>query len=243
MFEQSVVESTVARRSSRKALTLPISVALHFVALSGAVFAAVWNVEFPLTVPAQFEQLTDVARPVIREEKQPQKEPTRVRKPVIAPPDTPPTIVPDKVPVVAENTPPITSGEDIDTTDDAGDGFGPGIPAGDDAGFPGGVAAEAEPRQLLRPGGDVKAPVVITRVEPVYPPLAVRMRLQGIAVVECIIDRHGNVQSVKSIHATHELFRGAAETAVARWKFRPGTLNGAPVDVIFNLTVSFKLNT
>ncbi|PYQ53684.1 MAG: energy transducer TonB, partial [Acidobacteria bacterium] len=25
-------------------------------------------------------------------------------------------------------------------------------------------------------------------------------------------------------------------------KFKPGTLNGQPVDVIFNLTVNFKLN-
>jgi TonB family protein len=34
----------------------------------------------------------------------------------------------------------------------------------------------------------------------------------------------------------------AAADAVRRWKFRPGTLNGQPVDVIFNLTVNFKLN-
>jgi TonB family protein len=34
----------------------------------------------------------------------------------------------------------------------------------------------------------------------------------------------------------------AAVDAVRRWKFRPGTLNGQPVDVIFNLTVNFKLN-
>jgi periplasmic protein TonB len=34
----------------------------------------------------------------------------------------------------------------------------------------------------------------------------------------------------------------AAVEAVKRWKFKPGTLNGQPVDVIFNLTVNFKLN-
>ncbi len=32
-----------------------------------------------------------------------------------------------------------------------------------------------------------------------------------------------------------------AERAVRQWKFKPGTLNGQPVDVIFNLTVNFKL--
>jgi len=39
----------------------------------------------------------------------------------------------------------------------------------------------------------------------------------------------------------HDLDQAAAD-AVRRWKFKPGTLNGQPVDVIFNLTVNFKLN-
>ena len=30
--------------------------------------------------------------------------------------------------------------------------------------------------------------------------------------------------------------------AVKQWKFKPGTLNGEPVEVIFNLTVNFKLD-
>ena len=34
----------------------------------------------------------------------------------------------------------------------------------------------------------------------------------------------------------------AAVEAVKKWKFKPGTLNGQPFDVIFNLTVNFKLN-
>ena len=33
----------------------------------------------------------------------------------------------------------------------------------------------------------------------------------------------------------------AAEEAVKEWKFKPATLNGEPVDVIFNLTVNFTL--
>jgi len=32
-----------------------------------------------------------------------------------------------------------------------------------------------------------------------------------------------------------------AVEAVKQWKFKPGTLNGEPVDVIFNLTVNFTL--
>jgi periplasmic protein TonB len=29
--------------------------------------------------------------------------------------------------------------------------------------------------------------------------------------------------------------------AVRKWKFKPGTLNGQPVPVIYNLTVNFRL--
>jgi TonB family protein len=32
----------------------------------------------------------------------------------------------------------------------------------------------------------------------------------------------------------------AAVDAVKRWKFKPGTLNGQPVPVIFTLTVNFR---
>ena len=50
---------------------------------------------------------------------------------------------------------------------------------------------------------------------------------------------------VTDIHVLKPLPFGldqAAVDAVKRWKFKPGTLNGQPVDVIFNLTVNFKLN-
>jgi TonB family protein len=33
----------------------------------------------------------------------------------------------------------------------------------------------------------------------------------------------------------------SALEAVKKWKFRPGTLGGRPVKVIFNLTVNFRL--
>jgi TonB family protein len=33
----------------------------------------------------------------------------------------------------------------------------------------------------------------------------------------------------------------AAADAVKKWKFKPATLNGKPVAVIYNLTVNFRL--
>ncbi len=60
--------------------------------------------------------------------------------------------------------------------------------------------------------------------------------------MECIIDKQGNVTNVQVLKPLPFGLDAAAVDAVRRWKFKPGTLNGQPVDVIFNLTVNFKLN-
>ena len=93
----------------------------------------------------------------------------------------------------------------------------------------------------LRVGGDVKAPTVIKRVEPRYSDTARHAHTQGVVVVEAVIDRNGNVDQVKVIKGLPMGLSEAAEEAVRQWKFKPGTLNGEPVDVIFNLTVNFTL--
>jgi protein TonB len=108
-----------------------------------------------------------------------------------------------------------------------------------------GNAKEAEPEPKpdgpMRVGGDVKAPIVIHRVEPVYTDLARKAKITGIVIVEAIIDKDGNVDKVKVLKGLSMGLKESAEEAVRKWKFKPGTLNGEPVDVIFNLTVNFTL--
>jgi TonB family protein len=57
-----------------------------------------------------------------------------------------------------------------------------------------------------------------------------------------VIDKSGAVRDVKVLKGLPFGLDQAAADAVRRWRFRPGTLNGQPVDVLFNLTVNFKLN-
>ncbi|PYQ30087.1 MAG: hypothetical protein DMF56_10210 [Acidobacteria bacterium] len=113
-------------------------------------------------------------------------------------------------------------------------------------GVVGGIVTDTAPPPVqtapLRVGGDVKAPVVINRVEPHYPEVARKARISGIVIVECVIDKNGNVRDVKVLKPLPFGLDQAAAEAVEKWKFKPGTLNGQPVDVIFNLTVNFKLN-
>jgi TonB family protein len=95
----------------------------------------------------------------------------------------------------------------------------------------------------LRVGGDVKAPIKVKSVPPVYPELARKARIQGVVIIEAVIDREGNVVRTKVLRSpgAHFGFDQAAIDAVKQWKFKPGTQNGKPVDVIFTLTVIFKL--
>jgi protein TonB len=100
---------------------------------------------------------------------------------------------------------------------------------------------EPLPDHPVRVGGDVKAPVVTNRVEPKYTETARTARVTGVVIVEAIIDKTGHVDQVKVVKGLPMGLSEEAERAVRQWHFRPGTMNGQPVDVIFNLTVNFKL--
>lgn len=94
----------------------------------------------------------------------------------------------------------------------------------------------------LRVGGDVKAPVVTHRVDPLYPEMARKGRVAGVVIIEAIIDKNGEVQDAKVLKGLPMGLSDAAVEAVKQWHFKPGTMNGEPVEVIFDLTVNFKVD-
>ncbi len=92
-----------------------------------------------------------------------------------------------------------------------------------------------------RVGQDVKAPVVVHRVEPFYSEDARRARISGIVIAETMIDETGVVRDVRILKGLPSGLSEAVVDALRRWTFKPATLNGQPVQVIFNLTINFKL--
>jgi protein TonB len=60
-------------------------------------------------------------------------------------------------------------------------------------------------------------------------------------IVETIIDGNGNVTDVRVLKGLPMGLDASAIDAVKKWKFKPGTLNGQPVPVIFTLTVNFTV--
>ena len=93
-----------------------------------------------------------------------------------------------------------------------------------------------------RVGAAVKAPVAIKRIEPKYPEKARLLRISGIVILECTIDKSGVVRDgrvLKGLAAPTMAY--AALEAVRRWQFQPATVDGEPVKVFLNLTINFKL--
>src|SRR3954468_3156701 len=96
--------------------------------------------------------------------------------------------------------------------------------------------------QPYRVGGDVKAPVAIVHVDPVYPQEARQERVSGVVILETVIDHTGAVKDIKVLKGLPHGLSEAAVDAVKQWVFKPATINGEAVDVVFNLTLNFKLD-
>lgn len=93
----------------------------------------------------------------------------------------------------------------------------------------------------LRVGGDVRAPVVVKRVEPVYTTAALKTRISGVVILELVINREGKVTEARVLKPLPFGLDQAAIDAVRQWQFQPGTLRGEPVDVIWNQVLNFTL--
>ena len=88
----------------------------------------------------------------------------------------------------------------------------------------------------------VTAPKVVTKVDPEYPAELRRRGIEGTVVVEAIIDTRGIPRNVRVVMTDNVELSDLARRAVEQWRFQPGTVDGQPVDVLFNTTVNFNLN-
>ena len=131
-----------------------------------------------------------------------------------------------------------------------------GVPGGVEGGVPGGVVGgvvgglpdvPAPPpppppqRGPIRTGGQIETPALVHRVEPYYPPVAVSAHLQGLVILEAIIDRDGTVAEVKVLRSAGVLLDREALLAVRQWRYKPLLLNGQRERFILTVTLSFNL--
>lgn len=109
-----------------------------------------------------------------------------------------------------------------------GDGYGPG--SGGNQG--GGV---------YRPGGDVSAPTILTKVDPEYSEEARKAKYSGVVMLSIVVDEHGLPRDIKVIRPLGLGLDEKAIEAVQHWRFVPGRKGGRPVATQATVEVSFRL--
>lgn len=119
-----------------------------------------------------------------------------------------------------------------------GTGIGSGQGSGLGPGYGGGTGGGA-----YRPGSGVTLPRVIREVKPQYTADAMRAKVQGTVLLECIVQVDGTVSDVQIVRSLDPVFGLDQEAvkAARQWRFVPGTRFGQPVPVIVSIELSFTL--
>jgi len=117
-----------------------------------------------------------------------------------------------------------------------------GIAAPSSSGLPnlGTTSATKPVLQRLSISQGVSAGLLIKRVNPVYPPTAVSLRIEGPVQLLATVSKDGDITHVKVLSGDRQLSAAAVE-AVKRWKYKPYLLNGEPFEIETQITINFKL--
>jgi protein TonB len=207
----------------RRSITLPLSIALHTAGAIALVVRAFLVEPLSVAPPPPPPPARAAAAPRVEPKPRPQQQA------FVAPVEVPTEITPEDA---------------IDLGGvDAGsaDGVEGGVPGGVVGGIVGGLPDAPAPVVPVRVGGDVREPKRISAVQPVYPELAVRARLQGTVVVEATLNERGRVVNVSLVQGSPMLTESALE-AVSKWVYSPTLVNGVPTPVIMTVKVHFRLN-
>ena len=178
--------------------------------------------------------------------KPPEEKPSQTERPKIA--RKPPQRKPERKPKPqAEPQPPLPPANEAPGTADAtsaapGGGIAGGISGGTAGGVVGGTIG-GQGRTLYRADEVASPPEPIAQTIPKYPPLARARGIEGLVVVEAVVDQQGFIEAsrlrvVESVSMLDE----AAVDALKKWRFKPGRdRHGDAVRVLVQVPIRFRL--
>jgi protein TonB len=239
MFEDALIESTKQKVDKKRWMTLPLAVILHVVVIGSAVALSLWYIEEIPDPPIPVSFYVQAAPPPPPPPPPPKAAAPKVVQKVEPQPTNQmvaPVVIPDALPKPSADT----GGEGVEGGVEGG--VPGGVMGGVLGGVPGGVLGGIPSEEPMRVGGEVKEPIEISRVRPQYPEAARKARMQGVVILEAIITKDGNVESVRILRGINPLLDNAAVRAVQQWKYKPATFNGRAVPVYLTVTVTFTLN-
>lgn len=148
----------------------------------------------------------------------------------------------ESLPGLIEAPGPLTLSQGLGSGGGAGTGTGTGIGSGRGSGlgpgYGGGTGGGA-----YRPGNGVSLPQLIREVKPAYTSDAMRAKIQGTVLLECVVRSDGaitDIQVLRSLDPTFGLDQEAVKAA-RQWRFRPGMRMGEPVSVVITIELTFTL--
>ena len=254
MFE-TVVPETVAPRSRKLFYeTLPLSLALHVVAVGAVVAAGLWDVVLPLNPPKLYAAYQLAATPpppppppppAVKARVIPQTRAVPVKMPLVAP-----TVIPDEIPTVIEE--PVTELPVVPVAQESAveGGTEGGVEGGEVGGQIGGVIGGVAPPEpppdpnRIEVKRDEPLPMgAISQDFPEYPEFAQRRMWEDTLVVRYIIDKRGRVKEVIVLTPPErEEFTRATVSRIRQWRFHPyRDADGNPKEVAHELTVNFRI--
>jgi periplasmic protein TonB len=116
-------------------------------------------------------------------------------------------------------------------------------PAGADSPFrpaaPRPVVHQA-PKGPVRIAGPVEAGLLLYKKVPVYPQIAIEMRIEGTVVLQATISKSGTIENLRVVSGP-AMLQQAALDAVQSWRYRPYQLDNEPIEVETTVNVVFTL--
>lgn len=115
-----------------------------------------------------------------------------------------------------------------------GSGTGSGLGQGSGGGTGGGV---------YQPGNGVTLPRILREVKPAYTSDAMRAKVQGTVLLQCVVRPDGSVTDIQILRSLDSVFGLDQEAmkAARQWRFAPGTRMGQPVPVQITIELTFTL--
>jgi periplasmic protein TonB len=81
-------------------------------------------------------------------------------------------------------------------------------------------------------------------LQPTYPPGLQRAEIEGRVTVRVLIGTDGRVKAVEAVRADRDEFLAATRAqAMRKWRFKPATEDGAPIESWREMTVTFRIDS
>lgn len=100
---------------------------------------------------------------------------------------------------------------------------------------------EAAISSAIKMGPGMKAPALLYKVEPEYSEEARSAKYSGTVLLRVVVDVDGKAKDIEVVNGIGLGLDEQAVLAIQRWKFRPGEKDGAPIPVLANIEVNFRL--